>query len=109
MVVDCATDLWSLGVVLFWALSGRVPFAPTEKDRNKIAYAITHEAAPRLGALCDVGAVSDGEKNGRAQLTKTLARSTDKRPTRGCWQGSRPSCPPRWRSRAPGASGRPRR
>ena len=36
------TDLWSLGVVIFQALSGHLPFAPEETDRMKIAYAIVH-------------------------------------------------------------------
>ena len=60
-IVSTQTDLWSLGVVVFECLSGRLPFAPSEHDRNRIAYAIVNAVAPELiDVVEEVGVVSDG-------------------------------------------------
>jgi|EP01047_Picozoa_sp_COSAG01_P024803 hypothetical protein len=64
--------------VLFWALSGRAPFAPTETDGMQIASAIVHEAAPCLRAVCDADAdaVSEGLA---ACVSKALSKAPAER------------------------------
>jgi serine/threonine protein kinase len=42
------TDLWSLAVTMYQALSGGLPFAAGEADRNRIGYAIVNTPSPRL-------------------------------------------------------------
>ena len=62
-VVTAQTDLWSLAVVMFEALSGTLPFAQSETaDDVKIMLAVRDVdlAAPRLEAVIEeVGAVSE--------------------------------------------------
>ena len=59
-VITRQTDLWSMGVVMFQALSGRLPFAPEESDRMKILYAIVNEPPAQLSdVIAEVGGVSD--------------------------------------------------
>ena len=63
VVATAQTDLWSLGVVMFECLSGKLPFAPQESDRFKIALAIGNPAlnAPEVADIIEeVGAVSEG-------------------------------------------------
>eukprot|EP01047_Picozoa_sp_COSAG01_P015667 COSAG01_NODE_787_length_13598_cov_17.218535_4_plen_860_part_00 len=42
------TDLWSLAVTMYQALSGGLPFAAGEADRNRIGYAIVNTPSPWL-------------------------------------------------------------
>eukprot|EP01047_Picozoa_sp_COSAG01_P087437 COSAG01_NODE_20125_length_969_cov_2.374713_1_plen_171_part_10 len=50
------TDLWSLAVTMYQALSGGLPFAAGEADRNRIGYAIVNMPSPQLtdAAGCSV-------------------------------------------------------
>eukprot|EP01046_Picozoa_sp_COSAG06_P043017 COSAG06_NODE_5570_length_3395_cov_9.177161_1_plen_845_part_10 len=58
--VTVQTDLWSLGVVLFQALGGTLPFAAEETDRTKILYAIVNAQPPQLSDVVkEAGGVSD--------------------------------------------------
>ena len=63
LVVTAQTDLWSLAVVMFEALSGTLPFAQSETvDDVKIMLAVRDigTIAPRLGSVIEeVGAVSE--------------------------------------------------
>ena len=42
------TDLWSLAVTMYQALSGGLPFAAGEADRNRISHAIVNTPSLRL-------------------------------------------------------------
>ena len=58
--VTAQTDLWSLGAVMFEALSGVKPFAHGERNRTKICHAISGTPTPSLDDVVkDVGAVSE--------------------------------------------------
>eukprot|EP01047_Picozoa_sp_COSAG01_P038665 COSAG01_NODE_3151_length_6502_cov_6.673903_7_plen_555_part_00 len=66
--------------VLFWALSGRAPFAPAETDGMQIASAIVHEAAPCLRAVCDADADADTVSEGLAGfVSKALSKAPAER------------------------------
>ena len=57
--VTAQTDLWSLGVVMFQALGGTLPFAAEESDRTKILYAIVNAQPPQLSdVIKEAGGVS---------------------------------------------------
>ncbi len=61
VIVTHQTDLFSLGVMLYEALSGVLPFAPDEQDKFKIANVIVNENPLEISdAVEEVGAVSDG-------------------------------------------------
>jgi len=47
--IDCRTDLWSLGAVLYEMLAGRTPFRG--ESQLQVLHAIVHDAPPRLREL----------------------------------------------------------
>eukprot|EP01043_Picozoa_sp_COSAG02_P078100 COSAG02_NODE_17418_length_1005_cov_1.852097_2_plen_166_part_01 len=58
--VTAQTDLWSLGVVMFQALGGTLPFAAEETDRTKILFAIVNAQPPQLSdVIKEAGGISD--------------------------------------------------
>lgn len=59
-VVTKQVDLWSLGVVIFECLSGKLPFGDSSNDLHQIMYAIVREQPLDLSEVIDdVGAVTD--------------------------------------------------
>ena len=62
VVVSPQTDLWSLGVVMFECLSGKLPFAAKEHNRNKITQSVMNKQAPEISDVItdEVGVVSKG-------------------------------------------------
>ena len=70
--MDSRTDIWSIGVVLYEALAGRLPFA-SERDES-IIFAIRHDQPKPVSALVpDVPGVLD------KIIARCLAKSPDDR------------------------------
>jgi hypothetical protein len=61
--ITAATDLWSLGAVMFAALSGRMPFAHGVSDEFAVAQAIVNDVAPRLDSAIEVRITCHRDQN----------------------------------------------
>jgi serine/threonine protein kinase len=76
-IVDVGSDLWSLGCVIYAALSGGKPFADTETDHVKIGVAITTiELVPLEDMVACEGVISDGVS---AFVSKALTKARSNR------------------------------
>ena len=71
---ETATDLYALGCLLFWLLSGRTPFEGD--DRLAVGLRRAHEAAPSLATL-----VRDAPADAVRLVDDLLARDPAERPT----------------------------
>ncbi|HQZ83530.1 MAG TPA: protein kinase [Pyrinomonadaceae bacterium] len=76
--VTTATDIYSLGVILFELLSGHRPFEDKEKDLNRILRAVAEDEPPPPSSKADSGEIAEkrvpiSSSRDRADEARTLA------------------------------------
>ncbi len=75
--LDHRTDVWSLGVLLYEAISGRPPFKADAP--NQLMEKVVHEPVPPLGKFVDLAALTPLHRALEPACLKALAKNPDER------------------------------